>query len=30
MRLIPMVPAYVENVDTESSVITVDWDPEWD
>lgn len=29
-RLIPMVPAYVENVDTESSIITVDWDPEWD
>lgn len=29
-RLIPMVPAYVEKVDTEAGVITVDWDPEWD
>lgn len=29
-RLIPMVSAYVEKVDTEEGVISVDWDPEWD
>lgn len=30
MRLIPMVPAYVEKTDVQAGVITVDWDPEWD
>ena len=30
MRLIPLVPAYVEKIDTEAGVVHVDWHADWD